>query len=348
MKKLALTIASIGFVAAVAMCVIVAVATAAEVTSINVVGYYKIPLATNAWNLISVPMQKIPLYRGVITDNTTNVITDSAATWVVAEWAKATSGKETYGKSTFYIEISDTNSGFEGHYYTIFTNAATTLTVEGSDFAAHNLSNCSYKIVAHNRIRDIFGEATNAVLTGGNSVTNLQKDEIWMWGGTWLTAMWAKTNATAGWRQGGSTVVDDQPIQRDEGLFVRMRAGNKGTNITVTGEVLAEDQFIAIDQGWNLVGGGAAIDTILQNTGLTNLTGANSVTNLTRDEIWEWSNGWLTAVWLKTNANPALNSWKRGGSTAMDTALVFRAGSSYFINRKSAVPAEWNRVSPLK
>jgi len=312
------------------------VAHAADVVSLNVVGYYTVDIA-NGFSLIGIPMEKIPAYRGTITANTTNVITDANATWFDGEFSQGVVGKEANGASTFFVEIATTNgSAFEGRYYTIITNSPNTLTVKNTDFLASDLLNKPYKIVAHNRIRDIFGEPTNPILQGGVSAT--VADNIYRWSGAgWASSIYCKTN-TSHWMQGLS-IADNMIVGRDEGLFINRRGA--ATNITVAGEVLQNAQGIVIGNGFSIIGGASVVDKAIVDAGLTGaLTGGSSAN--TADNIYEWSGGgWAAAVYFRTNDM----HWRQGLSNVDNTFLI-RARKSYFINRKGS-STEWMRTSPL-
>ena len=145
------------------------------------------------------------------------------------------------------------------------------------------------------------------------------------------------------WIRGVSTIVDNETIDRDEGVFVK-RIGDT-TNIVATGEVLANDQAIIIDAGYNLIGGAAVANKYIIDTDLnTKLQGGPS--SGSSDNVQEWGGaGWLGAVYWKTSGLNS-NHWIRGVSTIVDSNFLFRADRAYFIKRLSGT-TQWSRPSPL-
>jgi hypothetical protein len=327
-----------------------AVAATTNVVSVNVVGFQKLDVAggaTATYTLLGVPMTKIPAVRGTITGNTSNTISDSTMAWAVNEFATNASGKETYGKSTFFVEITSSNAPLAGRHFYIKNNDETTLTLLSNLGIPDNaLTAYSYKIVAANRIRDVFGETNAPSLKGGTSL--LDSDLIYFWNGGWQT-IYFKTNAPLKNRYVyNGAAADDRVIDRDEGIMVRRLAGYPPTNIVVAGEVSANLQAIIIDgSDFSLIGGMSVIDQAIGNTSLSNVVkGATSL--LDGDLLYTWNSvagSWVTA-YFKTNA-PLKNKWVSGG-VAVDTTLILRAGQGYMILRRGATSSEWDRFSPLQ
>jgi hypothetical protein len=325
----------------------VAVAAPTNVVSLNVVGFQKLDIAGGAgvtYTLLSVPMTKIPVARGTITGNTSNTITDSTATWVAGEFATNVAGKEAFGKSTFFVEITSSNAPLAGRHFFIKDNSTDTLTLLGSLPIVDNaLSTYSYKIVAANRVRDVFGETNSLVLKGGTSPTDA--DLVYRWNGGWV-ATYFKTNAPLRNRYVENGIaVDDKVIDRDEGLMIRRLAGYSPTNLTIAGEVSPNVQSIIIDaQDYSIIGGMSVVDEAIGNTTLSNVVkGGTSPTDA--DLIYAWTGAWAT-VYFKTNA-PLKNKWVLNGVAVNDT-FILRAGQGYMILRRPTSPAEWDRMSPLK
>ena len=134
------------------------------VYSINVVGYYKLTAesdpGSDVYTFLAAPMTKIPVYRGVITANTSNEqgvasLTDAAASWTVGQYDEGVTNPVDRGFDTFYVEISGpTNAPYLGRYYYISNNTANALVITGCDWPTNNcVTNCNYKIIPANRIR---------------------------------------------------------------------------------------------------------------------------------------------------------------------------------------------------
>lgn len=331
-------------------------AHAAEVTSQNVVGYFKmnIPSATRA--IIAIPMQKIPLYRGTITANDATTITDSGASWADGQFAEGVTGQEATGASTFYIEISDTNSAFEGRHFYIATNSATVLTIDGglpTEIGTDALAGKSYKITPAQRIRDVFGEPGSPVLTGGSDVATA--DTITKWdsvGNTWGAAIHYHTSGpptdkTGHWLM-NDNYADNEIVDRDESLFVKRIGG--ATNITVTGEVSKNAQAVVVSKTRAFVGGAAVIDQTLPASNLTNMPGfRGGIDVASADTITKWDpvlNTWDAAVHFHTNGPPTdkIGKWLQS-DIVIDSSNYFRAGEGYFYKALSNLV--WTRESPI-
>ncbi|MDP6526681.1 MAG: lamin tail domain-containing protein, partial [Kiritimatiellia bacterium] len=97
----------------------------------NTAGYFQLTLPSNGYSLVSMPYQKFPLYRGTVSSNTTLTITDDDASWTAGEFAHGAAGQEPAGTNSFYVEIRDKGSAFEGKMFPIATNSATELQIEG-------------------------------------------------------------------------------------------------------------------------------------------------------------------------------------------------------------------------
>jgi len=327
------------------------VAHAADVVSLNVVGYYNVSIESNSYTLISIPMQKIPAYRGAATANSATTVTDGNATWTPGQFNKAVVGQEANGASTFYLELSGTNSAFEGRHFTIASNDATVLYIDGvgldADIGVNALASVKYKIVAYHRIRDIFGEPGQQILQGGASSGGA--DNILKWLGTGFAGpiYYKLSGANSNhWLRGATTIVDNETIDRDEGLFV-YRRGTGLTNFVASGEVLGNKQDIIIDPGYNLIGSAAVVNKYIIDTDLnTKLQGGPS--SAASDQVLEWIGaGYAGPVYWKTSGANS-NHWVRGATTIVDSNLMFRADRAYFIKRLSGTGTDWVRPSPLQ
>ena len=320
------------------------------VESQNVVGFFRLNLSSNVYNTISVPMQKLTVAVGQITGITDTKISDSNATWVDGEfaWGVDTSlsggSYQEPGNSVFYLEISGpTSSVFAGRHVYITNNVGADLTIAGgvpADMLA-GISNETYKIVAAQRIRDVFGEPGSPKLKGAANLL-LKPDKVLTWLGTgWSTAIWYDSNNNV-WKKDG-VEVNDWVMDRDEAFFLYREAAD--TNIVLTGEVSANAQQIALvgPGEYNFIGGGSVVDQFIGDTDLHLVVKGASNLLLKPDKIMEWTgNGWTTAVWWK---NTTLE-WIQNG-TNVNNSYQFKAGNAYFIMREDASTA-WTRPSPLQ
>jgi len=338
----------------------VAVAATTNVVSVNVVGFQKLDVAGGAsatYTLISVPMTKIPAVRGTITANTSNTISDSTMNWTPGEFAKGVTGKETFGASTFFVEITSSNAPLAGRHFYISNNDATTLTVIGNIGIANNaLNTYSYKVVAANRVRDIFGETNAPVLASGGSFNAADNAFLWTPGIGWSSPIYFQNNTgfpTSNrnkWIQ-GSTVANDLAIDRDEGILVKRIAGAATTNLTVAGEVSGNLQAVVIDgAAYSLIGGMSVVDETIGSTTLTNVMQSGGSFNAA-DNLFAWTPGvgWSSPVYRQNNTGfPTTNrnKWIQG-STVVDNTFILRAGQGYLILKRGA-GGEWDRSSPLQ
>ena len=323
----------------------VAVAATTNVVSVNVVGFQKLDIAggsNTTYTLLSAPMTKIPAVRGTITANGAATISDSTMSWTPGEFATNVSGKEAFGKSTFFVEIASSNAPLAGRHFYIKDNDATTLTLIDSLGVPDNaLNTYSYKIVAANRVRDIFGETNAPTLTGGNNAG--LSDNILVWNPTsgWELPIWFRT-ATKNWIQ-NSIIVNDKVIDRDEGFLVKRLAGATSTNLTVAGEVSGNLQSIVLDgTAYSLVGGMSVVDVPINQSGLTNSLASGNNAGLADNVLfWTPGVGWSLPVWRRTSTG----LWMQNGVDVSSTFII-RAGQGYLILKRGAT-AEWDRKSPL-
>ena len=307
----------------------------------NTAGYYQLDVPSNGYSLVSMPFQKFALHRGVVSSNTTITITDDSAAWTQGEFAHGAAGHDPTGTNSFYVEIRDRWSAFEGKMFPIVTNTATELQIEGGPAAgltADALARASYAIVPQHRIRDVFGEPDSPLLVGGIDVQNA--DNILFWSGSSWQRIYNKDSGNPPFLRDhwllGSTLVDDKAIGRDISFFLHRRA-TSNTVLHLTGEVPAYNQWIDLDPGYNLVGGSWIDPVSIGNTSLqgTLKGGGNSTI---ADSVLEWGgSSWLGAVYYKSSGNPPflVGHWVRG-ATVMDSSFQFMAGKGYFIKNSSS------------
>jgi hypothetical protein len=307
----------------------------------NAAGYFQISLPSNGYSLVSVPFQKFPLHRGVVTSNNTLTITDDDASWTAGEFAQGAAGQEPTGTNSFYVEIRDRWSAFEGKMFPITTNSDTQLQIGGGATAGLTgdaLAGASYAIVPEQRVRDIFGEPDSPLLVRGSGVGSA--DNILFWSGTSWQRIYNKDSGNPVFLQDhwllGNTVVDDKAIGRDASFFL-FRQATSNTVLHLTGELPAYNQWIDLDPGYNLVGGCWIEPVSIGDTSLqgTLKGGANSAA---ADAILEWGgSSWLGAVYYKSSGNPPflVGHWVRG-TTTMDSSFEFMPAKGYFIKNSSS------------
>ena len=307
----------------------------------NTAGYFQLTVPSNGYSLVSIPYQKFPLHRGTVSSNTTQTVTDYGASWIPGEFARGAAGHDPTGTNSFYVEIRDKDSAFEGKMFPITTNTATELQIEGgaaAGLATGALATASYAIVPEQRVRDIFGEPDAPLLVAGGDVLNA--DNILFWSGTSWQRIYNKDSGNPPYLQDhwllGSTTVDDKTIGRDSSFFL-YRQSTSNTVLHLTGEVPAFKQWIDLDPGYNLVGGCwiepvSIGDTSLQST----LNGG--INSDAADTILEWGGtSWLGGVYFKSSGNPPflVNHWVRGTSV-MDDSFNFIPARGYFIKNSSS------------
>jgi hypothetical protein len=313
----------------------------------NTAGYLQLNVPSNGYGLVSVPFQKFPLYRGVVSSNTTLTITDDAASWTAGEFKQGAAGQDPTGTNSFYVEIRDKASAWEGKMFPIATNSATELQIEGGAVAgltAEALAGASYAIVPEQRVRDIFGEPDSPLLVRGGGVGSA--DNILFWSGTSWQRIYNKDSGNPVFLQDhwllGNTVVDDKAIGRDASFFL-FRQATSNTVLHLIGEVPAYNQWIDLDPGYNLVGGCWIEPVPIGDTSLqgTLKGGGNSST---ADAILDWGgSSWLGAVYYKSSGNPPflVGHWVRG-TTIMDSSFTFMPTSGYFI--KNSASNVWHKA----
>ncbi len=339
MKKISLLLGVVGSLALVTSGV-----SAQEVLSQNVVGYYNISIEPGL-NLVAFPFQKIPATRGVISANAGAVVTDQNAVW------GDNFGYVEEGESTFYVEI--TSGAFEGRHMYIASHTGSTLTIDDmpADIGDGELAGAGYKIVAANRIRDLFGEPGSPLLAGGSGAGD--SDAILMWTGSgWADAIYYKSAGFPignrnNWNR-GSSLVNDLVVDRDAAVFVRRRADSDAL-LTIVGEVSPNTQQVVLSSGLNLLGGLSVINEPIGDSTLTaTLAGGSGAGD--SDTILAWlGNGWDTAIFYKTAGFPIgnRNHWNQG-STIVDDTFAISPIKGYFMRVRGDAPlGPWSRLSPL-
>ncbi len=341
MKKLCLLV---GIACSVAL--LAPMANADEVYSRNVVGYHNITIEPGL-NLVAFPFQKIPADTGVITANDDNTITVAGASWA------ADFGYNEPGESTFYIEIaSDPHDlgDIEGRHFYIEAVDGDTLTIADGGLIEDSLVDAPYKIVAANRVRDLFGEPGEPALAG--AVGAAAADNILLWtGNAWSPAIYYKTGGfpptnVDQWNQ-GANIVNDMVIDRDQAVFVRRQQVSDAT-LTVVGEVSQNAQRIILSSGLNLVGGLSVVDEIIGDSLLTE-TLSGGIGAATADTILPWGGtAWEQAIYYKNAGFPPANvdEWNQGATVVSDT-FAFSPVKGYFIRVVDEPLGPWTRLSPL-
>lgn len=315
--------------------------TYADVSSENTVGVFCVDLEGGGkFNLISVPMHKIPVDQGVATGNDAAGISDAGAGWTLNQFAEGTGGVETTGNSTFYVEVTD--GAHEGRHFRIASNSATKVFIEGGisgDVGAGTLNGAGYKVVPYNRIRDIFGEPGSPVLEGGFN-EGFADNIVPFAGGAFGQIIYFSTLFTA-WTQGADTNQADAIVERDAGLFVLRR--NADTNTCITGEVSDNDQAVVLDTGFNLVGGMNVVVPTMADSGLDEVLDGG-INEGFADNLIPWkadNTGYDKIVYTST----LFNAWFQDVAN-VNGSVFTAAGNSFFINRRGA-GVVWIRPSPL-
>jgi len=336
-------------------------AIADTVTSVNVVGVFNIEVPANTRQITAIPMHKLPAARGVITANDTTTITDANANWNANQFAWGTAGQEGTGNSYFYIEVAgpDTAALYGRHFY-IDSNTSDTLTIRnGISDPAPDLSGATYKIVAANRVRDIFGEPGAPILQGGTSSADNNADKVRFWASAadgWDQLVYYNNDATDTLRHGhwikGGQISDSALIDRDESFLVTRNAATKAT-ISTLGEVSGNAQTIVVASGSRaFLGGMTAVDQTISASGLkdaTGFSGGDSVASSAAVKVRKWdstADGWDSAVYYNTDASDTVRNghWIKDGQI-VDDSYQLKAGEGYLMSSPNTL--EWERPSPL-
>jgi uncharacterized protein (TIGR02597 family) len=232
------------------------------------VGFYQVPVNTSPqFTMVGLPMVPVASDRGVISGVTSNVLTVNCATCGTSNY-----GQDASLQSQYYVTFP-TGAGV-GRYFAIITNDATTLTlaVENESLAALGSggsvqSNDTYTIRRFWHLADIFGPASNCVLTA--STRSGSADAVYIYNHpSWIPAYPNSSGA-------GSWYVNNQPnntypILPDEGLFVLRKTGS-ATNALLIGEVPVTNNMTVLQGGeFNAVCMSFPAGTTLDNSGLTN------------------------------------------------------------------------------
>jgi hypothetical protein len=349
--------ASIGLLSAV-----VGSAVADTVTSVNVVGVFNIEVPANTRQITAIPMHKLPAVRGVITANDTTTITDANASWNADQFAWGVAGQEATGSSYFYVEVTGPeDAALLGRHFYIDSNTATKLTIRnGISDPVPDLTGASYKIVAANRVRDIFGEPGAPILQGGVGPGDSNADNIRLWDADadgWDQLVYYNNNAADTLRNGhwikSGQLADNEFVDRDESFLVTRNADSKAT-ITALGEVSANAQTVVVAAGSRaFLGGMVAVDMPIGQSGLKDADGfAGGVGpgDAAALKLRKWNaaaDGWDSAVYFNSNAADTLRNghWIKDGQVVDDT-LVLSAGEGYLLTSPGTL--EWTRPSPLQ
>ena len=341
---------------AIAMCATAAMASsllADTVTSVNVVGYYNVTIggdpSVGKYSLVALPMTKLPVTRGTISANTATTLTDSSATWSTDEFSVGGAAANELGVSTYFVEV--TTGAFEGRHFYIAGNSSDTLTLvdDPGDLDTDDLLGATYKIIAANRVRDIYGEPPNVSLLGGSSTANADSFRF-LNADNWDSAIFYRDSGLGGikdhWLKDGE-IADDVVIDRDEGMIVYRVPGNGDATLSVSGEVSGTIQSVPVSLGFSLVNGMSAAGEAIGNTTLTNvLQGGSSTANADTIRGWDGDN-WASAVFFRNSGlGGILNHWVQDGMNVDDT-FILEPGQAYLITKQSGGTELWDRQSPL-
>lgn len=342
-------------------------AMAADVSSVNVVGYFKLTVAGPRRQIMALPMTKIPDIRGVITANSSTTITVGESL-VPGRYNWGASGVDAAGASYCFVEVTQSNSPFVGRHFYITNNTASVLTLKDAltDINPVDLVSCGYKIVSSYRVRDVFGAPGTPALQGGGSSSDPTADLVTLWNpaagggvGSWDSPVYYQVNGSVTtlnnhWVRLGAS-ADDRAIDRDEAFLVTRRGAT--TNLTIAGEVSGNAQDVVAGVGQRMfLGGMTVVDVTLANSGLASAPGfhsggSSSDTNATLITKWNPEAGggvgsWDSPIYYQVNGSVTTlnNHWVRLGVNADTNTL--RAGEGYLIKNPNGL--QWFRISPLQ
>ncbi|OVE75221.1 hypothetical protein BVX97_05260 [bacterium E08(2017)] len=330
-------------------------AVGATVESQNVVGFFKVDVASNDYSLVSVPMQKLAVYTGQASGSSSNTITISGSDWTAGEFSNMVDSAVAggiyteSGLSTYYVEIAgDTNGAYYGRHYFIADNTANTLTTTGGDFGFGDLTGVTFKIVPAQRIRDVFGEPGSPVLAQGSSPDQSGgADGVLLWNGGWNTYY---HHIALGYWTSTLNFPNDRSndvIDRDEGFFVRRFSG--ATNLVITGEVTDNSREIVISGSgtYDLVRIQSEADVAIGNSQLAASFAAGTSPDAAggADGLLAWVNG----GWVTVYRHSVLGYWTSTAAfpTDISNTFILEAGKGYFVLRHTTATSVTSE-SPLQ
>lgn len=335
---------------AIAMCATVAMASsllADTVTSVNVVGYFNLSVGgdptADVLTMVSVPMTRLPVDRGVISTNSSQTITVAGAAWDEHVFQKAGDWDPSNGEEeTYYVEV--TSGSFEGRYFIIADNDATSLTLDAVavDLGDGDLLGAGFKIIPAHRVKDVFGAALESTFRSSDEV--LTADSVRLWnveGQVWGSEIFISESRTGiRWEMAG-VAIGDGPIPRDAGMMIRRHQGEPIT-VSVSGEVSGNTQAIVMPAGFSLQNGMVANDVALGDSGLESIM-LSSDQSSTADVIYAWDQDlsvWVGPIFIEESRTGT--DWNVGADYEL------KAGKAYLFFINDANVAAWERQSPLQ
>jgi uncharacterized protein (TIGR02597 family) len=292
---------------------------------------------------ISAPLLKAPLVPGAGADpvapqgQMSGTITGVSSNTIQVTGAGWSSGQ--LAQTGFPVFVKITSGVNAGQYYYVTGNTADSLTVTaiGIDPNLPNISEETFKLYGGDTLLTLFGGADDGVIGGTaadssaglvdrvtlNSVTNN------------TTFTYYYNTDSQEWRRSGSGVNQGNTVIAPYTGMLYSRISTDPLNITLTGEVPAENLRISIPLlGVTLLSSYFPTDTMLESLDLDQLpqwrkAGINGVTIANSDKVII-RNGPTTYSYYYDGV---LNYWRRSGSGANQNQTPVTVGSAIRVQR---------------
>jgi len=298
------------------------------------VGYTTITVAANSVSAISIPLDQIPDYQGVVSSCTATTITTTGAGWT------ATTQFGPFASNPHVVRMLSGAS--KGRHFQVTSNSNTTLTVSlpsgVSDLSTVVAAGDTYELVPVDTLGSFFGTGASSSVTKNSDPTKADNVLVRVNGG-WLTFYNDGTNWLL--QGGGASAQNNIPMMPESGvLFVR----NAPTSLSlvVSGQVPITNLITDLSgSSTTFFANRFPMDNTLSGLGLQSL--ANWVSGsdpATADNVLiRVPSGWLTFYYDGTKWLLA-----GGGQSAINPTIAM--GTSVLIVHRSSQPMSLNQSLP--
>jgi hypothetical protein len=264
---------------------------------------------------------------GALTSFSSNTLVNAAAAWTAGELSQAATPKV----------LKILSGAAEGRTFLLSStvaNTATTVTLDATETT--NLTTIGlaagdrYQIYDCDTLASFFGDP--APITKNND-PNSADQVMLLVNGTWNTYFYHVTNNRWTRRTFGNPDASNQAIKPEAGIIFN-RIGTASMALNITGSVpMTKRADVVRASGLSFLGSHWPVDTTLVNSGIQNITGWVSNTNVnSADQIQILISGTWNTFWFDGT------NWKRRtfGSPVSDNQVI-NAGSAIIINKLNAL-----------
>ncbi len=289
------------------------------------------------------------VYRGVIAENTTQVITLSNSTTDMstalasgtAYYAEITAGPDvTYVGDRFEVDVDSTIAS-ANHTFTI-TLGSTTNTMAS---LPASLDGYAVAIRPHVTIGQLFGTKANELMQGSANLTTADQVVFFNPHTQSYQTYYYLRNPSGTFAQwtlvgGGSTNQDNTPIPPGVGFIVH-RNNSSPVTLTWAGAIRRNSFAQPLVAGLNLIAEPVPVSSSPQDRALTHANGITGSANLsTADQVSVFNGVGYSTYYLLRNPSGTFEQWTLvgAGSTNQNTTKLFSPSGAVFIRKILADP----------